>query len=113
MPDPTCEQGQRFPACGVTFFTRRPSPIDGRQGRRPRAADSDMPGALFVWDTAVDRVRSALTRSSVEVDFERAYRGEPRQKRSTRLWAGMCGGAVARLAHRLGVSPTQGHSPAT
>ena len=33
MPDPTCEQGQRFPACGVTFFTRRPSRVDSGHDR--------------------------------------------------------------------------------
>jgi hypothetical protein len=60
-----------------------------------------MPDVFLAWDTAVDRVRSALTRSSVEVDFEGEHRGEPLPKRSPRFWAGMCG-AVARLAHRLG-----------
>jgi integrase len=53
---------------------------------------------VFAWDTTVDRVRSALARSSVEVDFDGAYRGDPLPKRSPRLWSGMCGGAVARLA---------------
>jgi hypothetical protein len=73
---------------------RHPSTASGGDGRAP---SSDMPGVFFAWDTTVHRVRSALTRSK----FEGACRGEPMPMRSPRLWAGMCGGAVARLAHRL------------
>lgn len=53
-----------------------------------------------------------LTGSSVEVDVEEAYRGEPLTKRSPRLWSG-CAAAVTRLAHSLGAIAHPGHSPAT
>jgi hypothetical protein len=100
-----------FPRAASPRSRARPSRVDSLLGRRPRAASSDMPGVFFAWDTTVDRVRSAQTRSSVEVDFEGAYRGEPLPKRSPRLWAGMCGGAVARLAHRLGAIAHPGPPP--